>query len=154
MKKQQYIDFLESKIEIAPATGLDVAVPLVDFNDGTTLKPHQRDAIQWAVRGGRRALFESFGLGKTVQQLLACKIILENAPLDTGERGKALIVCPLGVRQEFTRDARDKPGIDVHYTRTREECLSLPPGSIMITNYERVRDGNINPRDFLVTCLD
>ena len=154
MKKQQYIYFLESKIEIAPATGLDVAVPLVDFNDGTTLKPHQRDAIQWAVRGGRRALFESFGLGKTVQQLLACKIILENAPLDTGERGKALIVCPLGVRQEFTRDARDKLGIDVHYTRTREECLSLPPGSIMITNYERVRDGNINPRYFLVTCLD
>ncbi len=68
---EEYLKFLKSKIETAPEAGLaDISVGLIDFNDGTQLKPHQRDAINWAIRGGRRALFESFGLGKTIQQLI------------------------------------------------------------------------------------
>lgn len=30
------------------------------------LKPHQPDVIRWALYGGRRAIFASFGLGKTI----------------------------------------------------------------------------------------
>lgn len=36
------------------------------------LKPHQNDAVRWALRGGCRALFESFGLGKTIQEIEFC----------------------------------------------------------------------------------
>ncbi|MDH8276083.1 hypothetical protein QIG69_27410, partial [Klebsiella pneumoniae] len=61
------------------------------------LKPHQRDAVIWSVKGGRRALFESFGMGKTAQELEYCRLVTEH------EGGRALIVLPLGVRQEFTR---------------------------------------------------
>ena len=147
---EKYMEFLKTKIEIAPETGIDISIPLIGFNDGTQLKPHQRDAIQWAVKGGRRALFESFGLGKTIQQLLICSTITNHrAPA-----GKALIVCPLGVRQEFMRDAKNKLGLDVLYVKTQEEADAHPDGSILITNYERVRDGNINPQHFLVTTLD
>ena len=147
-KKEQYIEFLKSKIEIAPETGLQIDVPLIAFEDGTKLKPHQRDAINWAIKGGRRALFESFGLGKTIQQLLICWSILKI------EDGKALIVCPLGVKQEFTKDARNKLGFKIKYIKTQEEAEAAPEGSILITNYERVRDGNINPKYFTVTSLD
>lgn len=53
-----YIEFLKTKIEIARETGFDVDPAAVN----PALKPHQRDAVVWALRGGRRALFESFGL--------------------------------------------------------------------------------------------
>lgn len=60
----------------------------------------------WALKGGRRALFESFGLGKTVQELEWCRMVAEH------EKGKCLIVLPLGVRQEFCRDAREILGME------------------------------------------
>jgi DNA modification methylase len=152
MKSKNYVDFLKSKIAIAPETGFEIDIPLMEFADGTQLKPHQRDAICWAIKGGRRALFESFGLGKTVQQLIICNEIIKAK--SNVEYDKAIIVCPLGVKQEFVRDARNKLGVEVAYVKTQEEADALPPESICITNYERVRDGNIDPKTFLVTCLD
>ena len=61
----EYIDFLRTKIEIAQDSGFDVDTSRIN----AALLPHQKDAVIWALRGGRRALFESFGLGKTVQEL-------------------------------------------------------------------------------------
>jgi len=148
MKRENYIDFLKSKIEIAPESGLNIEIPLMKFKDGTVLKPHQRDAINWAIKGGKRALFESFGLGKTIQQLIICDAIIRH------ESGRALIVCPLGVRQEFYKDAHRKLGIEIYYVRTSDEINHTPENSICITNYERVRDGNIDPNSFTVTSLD
>lgn len=146
--KENYINFLKSKICIAPETGLVIQIGEIQFKDGTVLKPHQRDAINWAIKGGRRALFESFGLGKTIQQLLICDSILGR------EGGKAIIVCPLGVRQEFKKDAENKLGVKITYVRTQQECDATPEGSLLITNYERIRDGNIDPQSFTVTSLD
>ena len=100
--------------------------------------------MRWAVRGGRRALFESFGLGKTIQQLDIIRLILKR----TGGRG--LIVAPLGVRQEFVRDAA-KIGIDIRFIRRIEEAEET---GIYITNYETVRDGKLDPAEFTVTSLD
>ena len=95
MDDNKYYDFLKEKIDIAPESGFEIPHETVN----PALKPHQRDAVMWAVRGGRRALFESFGLGKTAQQLEWCRIVAEH------EHGRALIILPLGVRQEFQRDA-------------------------------------------------
>ena len=58
-----YKEFLETKIELATENGTVINPAEVN----PVLKPHQRDAVMWALKGGRRALFESFGLGKTVQ---------------------------------------------------------------------------------------
>ncbi|MFR5599745.1 MAG: SNF2-related protein, partial [Holdemania filiformis] len=111
------------------------------------LKPHQRDAVCWAIRGGCRALFESFGLGKTIQELEWCRLITRH------EGGQALIVLPLGVKQEFERDARDLLNVKVKYVRTMEE-IKKSDESILLTNYERVRDGDIDPAYFTATSLD
>ena len=107
-----YTEFLESKIELATDSGF-----VVDRKDiNTALKPHQADAVAWALKGGRRALFESFGLGKTVQEIEFCHLAAEH------ENGRALIVLPLGVKQEFTRDAVEVLGYDKpEYCRTMEE---------------------------------
>ena len=37
------------------------------------LFPHQKDVVQWSLQGGRRAIFCSFGMGKTVMQLEIAK---------------------------------------------------------------------------------
>lgn len=141
----EYMDFLKSKMVIAPEGGFEVDPAEVN----EALKPHQRDAVCWAVRGGKRALFESFGLGKTVQELEWCRIIIKK------EGGKALIVLPLGVKQEFARDAVQvlrwsKPP---KYVRTMAE-VEAAEENILMTNYERVRDGDIRPDYFTATSLD
>lgn len=139
-----YDDFLHSKIEVAPKSGFTVSPDMVN----PALKPHQRDAVIWACQGGRRALFESFGLGKTAQELEWCRLVIDHVG------GKALIILPLGVRQEFTRDAVELLGIaPPEYVRTMEEARSSK-AQILMTNYERVRDGNIDPREFGATALD
>ena len=139
-----YNEFLHTKIEVAPASGFDVRPEDIH----PALKPHQRDAVAWALKGGRRALFESFGLGKTIQELEWCRQVQRH------EQGPVLIVLPLGVRQEFTRDAVDLLGMEPPvYVRTMAEVRSHPAG-IYMTNYERVRDGDIDPRKFAGTALD
>ncbi|MBQ8207749.1 MAG: DNA methylase N-4 [Clostridia bacterium] len=139
-----YDNFLKSKAISAPSSGFDV--PLSEINDN--LKPHQKIAVQWAVKGGRRALFEAFGLGKTAQQLEYCRLVTEH----TG--GRALIVLPLGVKQEFTEDAVNLLGLDrPPYIKSQAES-DATDAKILITNYERVRDGDIDPRSFVCCCLD
>ncbi len=139
-----YLEFLKTKIEIATESGFLVKQEQVN----KALKPHQKDAVIWALRGGRRALFESFGLGKTVQELEFCHLAAEH------EDGKALIVLPLGVRQEFIRDAVEVLGYDrPEYCRTMKEVKGSK-SRIILTNYERVRDGDIEPSYFTATSLD
>lgn len=139
-----YQEFLETKIELAQDSGFVVVPEKIN----QVLKPHQRDAVAWALKGGRRALFESFGLGKTVQELEFCHLAAEH------EKGRALIVLPLGVKQEFTRDAVEILGYErPTYCRTMDEVKACD-SQIVLTNYERVRDGDIDPSYFAATSLD
>ena len=92
---QKYIDFLKSKIVLVTETGLTVERDEVN----SVLKPHQIDSVIWALRGGKRAVFASFGLGKTVTSLEFSRLAIKH------KGGKALIVLPLGVKQEFVNDA-------------------------------------------------
>lgn len=144
LSEMTYKEFLESKIELAQDSGFEVNP--TDINKA--LKPHQGDAVIWALKGGRRALFESFGLGKTIQEIEFCKQVIDH------EGGRALIVLPLGVKQEFTQDAVNVLGYDAPvYCRSMEEVESCD-SSIVLTNYERVRDGDIRPDYFVATSLD
>lgn len=137
-----YLDFLRTKIEVAPVSGFEVE----DSEIHPALKPHQRDAVKWALHGGRRALFESFGLGKTVQELEFCRQVLRH------EGGSALIVLPLGVRQEFKHDAVEILGMEEPKYITR--MTEAGANGVYMTNYERVRDGDIEPKQFSACVLD
>lgn len=116
-----------------------------------TLYPHVRDTVKWAVAGGRRAVFSVFGMQKTVTQLEIIRVII------TREGGKGLIVCPKRVVVEFLQQASEWMGLEVAYVRTMKEVEECGC-DIMITNYERVRDGEdgvrIDPGYFKAASLD
>lgn len=154
---EAYREFCKRKVELSKDQGFTISPDEVH----PWLKPHQRDAVVWAVRGGRRALFESFGLGKTVQQLEILRLILKHADMQDLENAKhgilavprshrGLIVAPLGVRQEFKRDAK-KLGLEIKFIRSIKEADDT---GLYLTNYETVRDGKLDPNQFLVTSLD
>lgn len=140
-----YREFLESKVELATDSGFAIDPAVIN----PALMPHQRDAVVWALKGGRRALFESFGLGKTVQEIEFVHQAINHAG------GNGLIVLPLGVRQEFTRDAKELLGYDTpKYIRCMDDVDIAADKKIYLTNYERVRDGDIDPQKFMATSLD
>lgn len=141
---ETYLEFLKSKIVLAKKTGFDVAPGEIN----PALKPHQRDSVIWALRGGHRALFQSFGLGKTVQEIEFCHQVVRH------DGGRALIVLPLGVRQEFTRDAEHILGYPAPKYITSMAELAETDAEIVMTNYERVRDGDIDPTQFTAVALD
>ena len=142
-----YMDFLKEKMAVSHETGFDI------FPDELTptLYPHVKDTVRWAVKGGCRAIFSSFGMQKTVTQLEIIRIILNH------KGGKGLVVCPKRVVIEFLHQAKEYLGMDVTYVRTMQEVKDCPT-DIMITNYERVRDGEdgvrIEPSCFTATSLD
>ena len=146
-KKQDYIDFLKSKMAISHETGFEVSES--DLTE--TLFPHVKDTVRWAVHGGCRAIFSSFGMQKTVTQLEICRVIIQK------QGGKALIVCPKRVVVEFVSQAKQHLNMTVQYVRTMREVKDCET-DIMVTNYERVRDGEdgvrIDPNYFTVTSLD
>lgn len=136
-----YRDFLERKVALAQAFGFEIDPAEVN----PLLFPHQRDAVVWAVAGGRRGLFESFGLGKTVQQIEIARLIQARVG------GPALIVLPLGVRHEFMRDGA-RLGVPFQFIRSHDE---MQPGQeFYLTNYESVRLGKVTPARFSVASLD
>ena len=66
----------------------------------------------------------------------------------------ALIVCPLGVRQEFVRDAK-MLGIKVRFIRSTDELLEPDTyADIYLTNYESVREGKVDVSWFTAVSLD
>lgn len=138
-----YQQFLEAKVCAAPDHGFTVATELVN----PRMKPHCRAIVPWLLQGGRRALFASFGLHKTVIQLEAVRLASEHVG------GRGLIVLPLGVRQEFRRDAVERLGWDEppRFIRRIEEAGAT---GVYLTNYETVRDGKLDPRQFDATSLD
>lgn len=139
-----YEEFIRAKLPVAEATGFE---PLSEPH--ASLKPHQRDIARWMARGGRRACYASFGLGKTRIHLQVALWAVEH----TGK--KHLIVAPLGVRQEFTRSDGPAMQMEITYCRTDAEVAATNTPYI-ITNYERVRNGDItiNPDVFGSAGLD
>jgi hypothetical protein len=163
-----YEQFLKAKVMAMP----DIGIIVHDWEINQLLKPHQRAIVKWAIKRGRAAIFAAFGLGKTVIQLEILRLLIKYIG------GKGLIVAPLGVRQEFMRDAA-MLSIDLRFIRSIDECEDLCPfvggpesapeycdrcyrraddpahiHPLYITNYETVRDGKLDPRQFDAVSLD
>lgn len=145
-----YEDFILSKIPRAQPQGF---TPLSAPHE--SLKGHQRDVAKWMAHGGRRACFMAFGLGKTRTHLQVAKWCVEHDAARQKYGRKYLIIAPLGVRHVFTREEGPAMGIEITYCRTNAE-VTASPTQIVITNYERVRDGDITvtPEKFVGAGLD
>lgn len=140
-KQLEYMNFVRSKINMARLNGIEIDVSEIN----PILKPHQRDIVKWAVMGGCRAIFAAFGLGKSVMQIEVLRII------QSKKGGKCLVICPLGVRQEFKRDAA-MLGVHFEFIRKPEEMSD--DCNFYLTNYESVRDGKLDPNLFDAVSLD
>lgn len=140
MPTTTYREFIEQKVNFDKTYGHHI--DLEDIHP--ILKPHQRDIVQWAVQGGRRAIFAAFGLGKSVMQLETLKHTLAE------HGGMGLIICPLGVRQEFVHDAQ-MLDTSIQFIRSINETTGE---GLYITNYETVRDGKVDPNEFTAVSLD
>ncbi|HEX8656514.1 MAG TPA: SNF2-related protein, partial [Hymenobacter sp.] len=129
-----YPAYLAGKIKLHEDHGF-VAVP-TQLHDSTL--PHQVDTILWAIQKGRALIGSSFGLGKTHTQIELLRLIQGK----TG--GMVLIVCPLGVKHQFTEEDGPRLGVDIRYVRNDAEAAAAGT-PFLITNYERVRDGHFTP---------
>lgn len=141
-----YITFLREKIKLAQMRGFEVAPDSIN----PALSAHVHDIVRWAALGGQRAIFASFGLQKTVMQL---ELMRQVGLHRSGIRG---IVCPLGVRQEFTMQAGQhftgEQSIDVRFIRRDSEIDD--ERTIYLTNYEAVREGNVSVSKWRASSLD
>lgn len=142
----EYLDFVKSKVRVADQGGFDVDLEQIN----PALKPHTREIVRWAVKGGQRAIFASFGLHKTATQLEILRVIGQH---HVGVRG---IVLPLGVRQEFKLEIAERfqgdYGIDLRFIREDNEIHD--DRAIYMTNYESVREGKLDPSKWLAASLD
>lgn len=141
-----YEEFLRAKVKLAAFSGFDVSPEEIN----PALKPHTRDIVRWAVKGGTRAIFSSFGLHKTATQLEILRLIGQHRP------GLRLQVLPLGVRQEFFREVTERFhgdfGMRLRFIRSDSEIGD--EREVYLTNYESVREGKITPSLFRATSLD
>lgn len=117
-----YQVFVASKLTLVPPTGIEGVVV-----ESEHLFPFQRDLVQWALRRGRAALFESTGLGKSRQEVKWARIVSEYT------EKPVLILAPLAVA---TQTAREGASIGVQVTVCRESG-DVRPG-VNIANYERL----------------
>ena len=138
---EAYRAFLETKVRLADYAGFAVAAGEVH----PALKDHQRAIVQWAAAGGRRAIFASFGLGKSLIQAELMRLCQARVG------GSALITAPYGAGWEIEKDAREFLGLEIGYIRHTWQAAS--PG-IYWTNYECVREGHVDPAHFRATSLD
>lgn len=135
----EYLEFLERKIVIAQDYGTDIDIKTLS----PKLLPHQRDIVHWAISGGRRAIFASFGLGKTMMQLeIAVQVSrITEKPF--------LIVMPLGVVGEFRDDLEFLyPEKSIKYITDSDTVDTVNPDIIYVTNYERIRKGDVTAELF------
>lgn len=158
-----YDAFLRDKVAFDRAFGFDVddawLSPIMRPGH-PDYKPHQADIVKWAVKGGRRAIFARYGLGKSVMQLEVLRLIVEHGPGLGGDRDafgretrRALIVAPLGVRFDIIRDARRLLDVEARFVRSSAEVDPSWSG-LYVTNYESVRDGKLDVSLFVAVSLD
>lgn len=118
-----YHDLIASKRVAFQGRGLDV---IPDLNPA--MFPHQRHAVEFALRRGRAALFLDTGLGKSLCALDWGRVVVEH----TGK--PVLMLAPLAVAQQHAREG-ERFGIDVQVVRSEDEIGSK---RVYVTNYDRL----------------
>lgn len=145
--KAAYLAFLEGKITGArdvPCQDIDTSL----IHPST--KPHQRDGIVWAFQKQRALIAMSFGLGKTQVETEIARLVLAGNP-----DSKFLVIAPLGVRHQFIQKDGPRLGVNWQYVYD-DKSVEAAETPFVITNYERVRDGQITPakHSIIGTSLD
>ncbi len=75
---KEYIDFLKSKMALSHLAGFTIE----ETKLAAALFPYVKDSVRWAMQGGSRVIFCSFGMQMTVTQLEILRIILWHKGVD------------------------------------------------------------------------
>lgn len=147
-KQEQYQDFLLSKIRVAEKHGIKIDPSRLH----PSTKPHQSKIVCWGLELGAALIAPDCGTGKTHMGIETCRVLKE----DFG--GKALIVTELGASETFVNPdpavgEGARLGIPLEYVTSTKEAMASPC-DIVVTNYERVRDGKFDFGAFTVVWLD
>src|SRR6266536_329286 len=116
-----YDQFLATKADFGSASGFE-PIEIPDF-----LFPFQSFLVDWAIRKGRGALYESCGLGKTIQQLVWADNVVRHT------NRSVLILTPLAVSSQTVREGQ-KFGIEI--VQSRDGTVGR---HITVTNYEQLK---------------
>ena len=144
-KLNEYIEFLKNKVQLTSGDGLKP----VDMHP--SLFPHQKDIVGWALQRGKALIAAKFGMGKSRIQIE----LMRQVHAQTGR--KVLVICPLGVKHQFIHEDGPAMGVAFQYIGNDEQGLNANT-PFLITNYERVRDGQISEAflqsEIAGVCLD
>lgn len=148
LKAESYKDFLVSKIRVAHKHGIKIDPSRLHRSS----KPHQSKIITWALELGAALIAPDCGMGKSHMSIEICRILTN----DFG--GKALIVTELGASETFINPDPSvgegaRLGINLEYVTSTEEAFASPC-DIVVTNYERVRDGRHDFGKYTCVILD
>lgn len=130
-----YDAYVTGKIIEAKPSGFDCN----DLNP--LLFPYQADIVRWALRRGKAALFESPGLGKSIQEWEFAKHTSNYTSMP------AMIFAPLAVAEQMAIEAPEF-GYTINICRDREDVRS----GINVANYEILH--KFSPEDFGTIVAD
>ena len=146
---ESYYNFLGDKAQVATNAGFTISAEHLH----PALRDYQRPIVTWMLRRGRGLLAAGFSMGKTIMQ----SETLRQVHLHT--KRPVMVVCPLGVKQEFMVKDGPRLGINYRYVGCDADAeKALAETHFLITNYERIRDGQLSEQwvqaNISGICLD
>lgn len=130
-----YEEILADKARSVPTSGFDADVT------EPWLFPFQRQAVRWALAGGRRALFEDTGLGKSRQILAFADRVQRHT------QGRVLVLAPLAVGPQIAQEAGVVGLHGVSFSRTANVA-----SRILVSNYDSL--DHFDGEEFAAVCAD
>lgn len=143
-----YQQFLESKIKVAKRKGFQVERSFFH----PSLRPDQMDIAEWSIELGAALVAPDAGMGKTRIGIEVMRFF------QTTCGGKCLIVTELGAADTFVDQDPEvgeaaAMGLFVEYVTNQAEAFASK-ADIVVTNYERIRNGEFDFSAFTAVWLD
>jgi len=128
-------------------------IDVLDLPPRCSLYPYQWDGIKFLVENHGALLGDDMGTGKTVQSILAMRLLFQR-----GDVKSALIVCPLSILPHWDREMeRWSPNLRVTVVRGnkehREYCWYYTT-HVWITTYDTLRQDMTTNGDDLKNKFD
>lgn len=144
----EYQQFLESKIKVATRKGMKVERSFFH----PSLRPDQMDIAEWSIDLGAALVAPDAGMGKTRIGIEVMRFFQSMLG------GKCLIVTELGAADTFVDQDPEVGegavmGIFLEYVTNQAEAFASK-ADIVVTNYERIRNGEFDFAGFSAVWLD
>jgi DNA modification methylase len=148
MKTQLYTDFLTSKIKVAEKTGIKTT----GITLHESLRPDQKEIALWCLERGSALVAPDAGYGKTRIGIEVMRV------LQVLFGGQCLIVTELGAADTFVDKDPEvgeaaAMGMRLDYVTNDQQAFESNL-RIVVTNYERVRNGEFDFSKYTAVWLD